>query len=297
MGSLAARVLQKAETNQAGDVVAAFPNSFYMKTTERELIFVTNRHLKSPITINVDATSNWGQLVKPHEAVSVRKNEIRIGESATIRVGDALTLYEQPPLARPLTPQISVTQESLLLASLILTIVDNRLSILDPSGIAHRGAIEFVQAGVIPLRQSVGEERFRDAARNVVGLGGGFTPSGDDMLGGFLATYNSVAQVIDRPRLLFRFDLLENKTSWISAKLLDYMQRQVLDEQVDRLIGAAVTGDTDTFITFVEALLPRGHTSGIDILVGTIFALSLTQDIVANTRNTEAFASRLGLRY
>jgi len=128
-----------------------------------------------------------------------------------------------------------------------------------------------------------------------VGLGGGFTPSGDDLLGGFLATYNSFAQQKGGQIVLLNFDLIESKTSWISAKLLDYMQRRVLDDQISELIRSAASSDTDSFIVALETLLPRGHTSGIDILVGVILALSLTYDIQSKTNETRAVADRLGL--
>jgi hypothetical protein len=92
------------------------------------------------------------------------------------------------------------------------------------------------------------------------------------------------------------FEALEGKTSWISAKLLDYMQHLVLDEKVDGLIASAVAGDGDAMILAVEALLPRGHTSGIDICVGAILALALMKDVAFATDETDRIIDRLGLR-
>lgn len=292
VGRLAAQALSGPGPRDIGEIVAAFPNSFYLKTRDHELIFVTNRELKSPITINLNSKADLVQIAKPSEVVSLLENEIRIGELGSIDLNGASS-YE-----RYLVPQVNqfaVARESLQLGSLILMIVDTHLSVLDPAGFAYSGALEFVSKGVVPFRRSGDAEHFCDAARKIVGLGGGFTPSGDDLLGGFLATYNSFAQQKGGQIVLLNFDLIESKTSWISAKLLDYMQRRVLDDQISELIRSAASSDTDSFIVALETLLPRGHTSGIDILVGVILALSLTYDIQSKTNETRAVADRLGL--
>jgi hypothetical protein len=290
IGSLAAQALLNAKSGILGEIVAAFPNSFYMKTANHELVFVTSRQLKSPITINLDSRTNLGQMVRPLDAVSLQENEIHVGESTSIDLSKAL------PYRQHLTPQIhqlAITRKTLHFGSLILMIIDNHLSVLDPSGFAHAGALEFVSDGVVPLRLSDDIKHFCDTARKIVGLGGGFTPSGDDLLGGFLATYNAYARDVDRESILLGFDFLESKTNWISAKLLDYMQRQVLDDQLGELIDSAASGDE--FIMALETLLPRGHTSGIDILVGVMLAFGLMMDITSRIDETATIAKRLGL--
>jgi len=291
MGSLAAHALTEAKSAVIGDIVAGFPNSFYVRTTSHELIFITNRQLKSPITVNLDSKTDLGGVVRPLEAVSFLGNEIRVGEFASIDLGGAQ--YGDDLV--PLNHSLMVNQDLLNLGSLILIIIDNNLSVLDPVGFAHAGASEFVSNGVLPFRESDDTMRFCDAAGKIVGLGGGFTPSGDDLLGGFLATYNSFAREIERQIVTLDFDFVEGKTSWISMKLLDYMQRRILDDQVRRLIGSAASGDIDRFIPDLETLLPRGHTSGIDILVGVILALSVAYDIERKTNETSNIVRRLGL--
>jgi hypothetical protein len=139
------------------------------------------------------------------------------------------------------------------------------------------------------------EQRFREITSTIVGLGSGFTPSGDDTLGGFLAVYNALAKAIQRHQIILDFAALQQRTSWISAKLLDYMQRLILDEQLSSMMEAAARGDSDSLILEAQTLLPRGHTSGIDIDTGAILALSLIRDIALHEEDTETIASRLGL--
>jgi hypothetical protein len=154
--------------------------------------------------------------------------------------------------------------------------------------------VEFVSGGAIPLRSS-NEAQFRKAAESLVGLGPGFTPSGDDVLGGFLAVHNSFTEGIGHQPILLDFDVLENKTNWISAKLLDYMQRLVLDQQMIRMIDSATSGKRDELVLAFESLLPRGHTSGIDIAVGAVLGLGVMRDIALRTKETETLAGKLDL--
>jgi len=167
--------------------------------------------------------------------------------------------------------------------------------VLDPGSLSHEGLARFVKEGVLALRDEGMEFGFREIALAIVGLGSGFTPSGDDTLGGFLATYNALAKAVERPQIILDFSTLQHRTGWISAKLLDYMQRLILDEQLFSVIEAIAKGDADSFILEVQTLLPRGHTSGIDIAVGIILALSITRDILLNEEESESIIARLAL--
>jgi hypothetical protein len=167
--------------------------------------------------------------------------------------------------------------------------------VLDQAGLAHVGAAKFVSNGVLAFRRSDDADALCRAAHGIVGLGMGFTPSGDDLLGGFLATYNSFAHIINHKTINLEFDALISRTGWISAKLLDYMQRQVLDDQVTTLIGSATAHNSDAFVLALETLLPRGHTSGIDILVGVLLALGIIHDLSEDVEITRNVANRLGL--
>jgi len=296
IGSLAAQALSGGSSEIVGHVVNTFPNSFYVKTVHGELVFATSRPLRSPITINLDSsTSNLDQMIKPLEPVHVHEKEIRIGADASIDLTGALSYHGQSDSASRLNPGFAEIGKTLRLVSFLIRILDTQQSVLDHHGLPYRGVVDFVSDGVIPARHSSLEIRFRQAALKIVGLGSGFTPSGDDVLGGFLATYNSLAEAVQRAPVFLDFALLQGKTSWISAKLLDHMQRLILDDQVRLMIDRAATADTDGLVLAVESLLPRGHTSGIDISAGAILALSLIRDIAFQKSETEMIAEALGL--
>ena len=195
----------------------------------------------------------------------------------------------------PIASKLTVNHNALGRVAFILGILNVNSSVLDTNGISHDQSRRFTRKAAVPLRESSNHEQFVGEALGLVGLGTGFTPSGDDLLGGFLATWNSLAGVVGRSKILLNFELLTNRTSWISAKLLDYMQRELLDSQVAHAIRSAALGDEGEFVLAVEALLPRGHTSGLDISTGMILATSLILDIENNTRLTETLLNQLGL--
>jgi len=294
IGSLAAQALRDADSEIIGQVLNTFPNSFYVKTLDGELLFVTNHPLKSPITVNVEDTSGLNQLVKPLDQVRLRGREINAGR-ASIDLQATSRYQSEAGQARRFSCGSTEIARSLRTASFLLRIVDTSQSVLDPRSFAHAGIAQFVDDGILPFRLPGMERHFHEAALKIVGLGSGFTPSGDDTLGGFLAAYNSLAPAIGRSLILLDFATLQNRSSWISARLLDYMQRLVLDEQVRSLIDSAARGDGDALILALETLLPRGHTSGVDISTGALLALVLIHDITFEEHQTEFIATSLGL--
>jgi len=295
IGSLALKALAAQDSAVSGQVVSTFSNSFYTKTGKDELVFFTNRALRSPITVNLDATNDLERLVKPLESLRVRGKEIRIGTDVIVELSAASLYQDRIEPASEHGPGFARIGPSLHVASWMLGIIETSQSVLDPHALTHSRIVEFVSDGVMPLRSPGTEERFLDAALKIVGLGLGFTPSGDDTLGGFLATYNLFARTIGRAPIILNARLLEERTTWISAKLLDYMQHLILDEQLQRLIESANSGDQDALVIALETLLPRGHTSGIDIAVGTILGLSLIRDVVLKKEETEIITRTLGL--
>jgi hypothetical protein len=246
------------------------------------------------MTVNLDSSPSLDRVVKPLDQAVLHGRGIRIAE-AVVDLREA-SLYRTPPsFPRQLGLNFDKMGKTLRIASFLLAIVDTSQSVLDPHGLAYERVVDFVSNGVMPLKRSNGERQFREAALNIIGLGSGFTPSGDDTLGGFLAAYNSLANVVGRRPVLFGFSLLQERTSWISAKLLDYMQRLIVDEQLYRLVDCAAGAEEDAVVLGFETLLPRGHTSGIDISVGAILALGLIRDIAFEKEGATVITSALGL--
>jgi hypothetical protein len=157
----------------------------------------------------------------------------------------------------------------------------------------HDSIRDFVRHGLLPLRNNGIPSEFAAAASKIIGLGPGFTPSGDDFLLGFLFIYNSLSPAIVRTPIYLEFKQLEERTNWISAKLVDYAQRLQVDDQLARVIQSMSNAHVDT-VTALEGVIPRGHTSGIDIAAGAVLGLSVTCNIALKQRTTETIAAKLG---
>jgi hypothetical protein len=292
IGQIACGALESLKPGFVGEIADSFSNSFYIRTTNDDLVFLTRGDLKSPITVNLDSIVDFEHSLEPLGPVFYDQAKLRVGDGLAINLSGASTQPSQPDLS---TLQIGQLRDALYIATTILGIVDTDESVLDNGSIAYHGAERFVLTGILSLRDSGDSEPFRKTVKQIVGLGGGFTPSGDDLLAGFLVTYNSLSRVVSRPKILIDFEFLKKSTSWISAKLLDYMQRGAFDDQVAHFIQSIGSANEDEFIIALESLLPRGHTSGVDIAVGSVLAVALLLDLANNGHETETIIHRLGL--
>ena len=290
VGSLLAPILITRAPRQIGEVTHVFPNSFYARVSNGELLFVTNRSLKSPVTINVESEAVFERLVKPREQIRVDGTEISVGTDISILLDGAASFASRVKWSN--APDLNSDRIGAVLReiAMILRIVDVEGSVLDARSLSHRAAAEFALKAPTSLRDS-NLSRFKGAAVSLAGVGSGFTPSGDDMLGGFLCAYNSLAETCGREKAVLGFEFLESKTTWTSAKLLDYMQRLVLDEQMIRI---ARFTEPDELVMAFESILSRGHTSGIDIAAGVVLGFGTMVDISSNGNGTETLSEILG---
>jgi hypothetical protein len=115
----------------------------------------------------------------------------------------------------------------------------------------------------------------------LIGAGGGFTPAGDDVVGGFAAAFNHAARVGGLREVVLPREELERRTVPESAALLEYAQRCLVDEEVENLILSAFGGKPGTFVQDLLRVAKRGHTSGLDTSVGVILAAAVTREMQA----------------
>ncbi len=292
LGPLAAQALNSDEESTIGQVIATFPNSFYVKTRENQLLFFTNQLIQSPITVNVEYSGSFTDIIKPHEQLYLHDRRLSTSNLSIEFACASKPTKDEVPV--DFNPHFLKLAEATILLSTILSVIETAGSVLDPDRLmVHDSIADFVKHGVLQLRTKGNHSEFEVAASNIIGLGTGFTPSGDDVLLGFLIVYNSLARAITRTPIYIELKQLVEKTSWISAKLVDYAQHLQVDDQLLRVIRSMSDEHGDT-VTALEALIPRGHTSGIDIATGAVLGLSVVCDIVLRQRTTESIAAKLG---
>jgi hypothetical protein len=291
IGLLAAQALNSGEDSTVGQVIATFPNSFYVRTRDDQLLFITNRPLRSPITVNIAYSGSFTDIVKPLELVYIHDG--RLCESNLSIEFTKSPVEEEKVLAHNNPPYSKLTEASMLLST-ILNVIENAGSVLDQNQQrVHDLVVDFVKYGILSLRNRGIPLEFAVAASKIIGLGPGFTPSGDDLLLGFLVIYNSLSQAIARNPIYLDFMQLAGRTNWISAKLVDYAQHLQVDDQLLYAVLSMSEEQRDT-VTALESLIPRGHTSGIDIATGAVLGLSVVCDVALKQKRTEDVAAKLG---
>lgn len=117
---------------------------------------------------------------------------------------------------------------------------------------------------------------------DLLGLGPGLTPSGDDLLCGLLSTLHfsrlpsSLSQAKVRLELLVKEEI-GRRTNTISGSFLRHYSDGLVDENTDDLITALSKGSLNQMDNAVERLCRIGHSSGTDIAIGVLVALKIME--------------------
>ena len=107
--------------------------------------------------------------------------------------------------------------------------------------------------------------RFDEGARLLVGLGEGLTPSGDDVLVGWLAALKV------RGREVPRLGSLKTATNAISASFLDAAERGLFASALLGFVKAL--SRRETLAPALDSLAAIGHSSGLDAALGVLSGL------------------------
>ncbi|KPL19385.1 MAG: hypothetical protein AMJ92_03635 [candidate division Zixibacteria bacterium SM23_81] len=118
--------------------------------------------------------------------------------------------------------------------------------------------------------------------RELIGLGTGQTPSGDDLLLGFIGTLSVVSRRVGGPEVedllrIIRRDLgvMKERTTFISGRLLSYACAGRISSPIISVVRAMLFGDAPDAHSSARALMRLGADSGSEILLGVLLALSL----------------------
>lgn len=125
------------------------------------------------------------------------------------------------------------------------------------------------------LAAAVGRgESGESEAASLLGLGPGLTPSGDDLLGGFLLTRAWLGHADARLRLLVRREATRATHPISAAKLLDAEAGDATVAET-RFLDGLFSGSMPRVLAATARLLRFGATSGADFALGALDALAL----------------------
>jgi hypothetical protein len=124
------------------------------------------------------------------------------------------------------------------------------------------------------------EDRLGLGFGKLIGLGTGMTPSGDDLLCGYIGTLSVVSRRVGGPDVedlleIFKHQLraMKERTTFVSGSLLSYASGGRVSSPVLSVVRALLFGKVSTARSAVDNLLRLGASSGADVLLGVLLAL------------------------
>ena len=137
-----------------------------------------------------------------------------------------------------------------------------------PMGQTLRRRVLDLAAALAPGRG--GEVRLRSAVAALAGLGPGLTPTGDDVLCGFLAAAGPSLAPVLAAAMAANLD----RTGPISARLMRVALQGFWPAPLARLAAALAGNAEPEALAALDALMRSGHSSGADLATGYLLGLS-----------------------
>ena len=292
-----------------GTVVNVFKKAVNIKTNEDKLLVISVGTVPSPITINIGPLMDWSSqdfsfnssfldFVQNSDQVHViRKsrsnNESRhVSNNVHIRVGNCIILVNKPihffenDILKLKVHKLEkfIDYRQLLFSVLRECAFSQKAGcLLNPDTTTEGLLPKFLSSiqedhGVIDIRSTMFPDKLSSCFLELCGRGPGFTPAGDDFVGGFLAILNWIRTSLKIgcpivPGLEYR-----KLTTWTSFKLMECNARGLVDIEVQDLINSIAKGDVIQYIDSIKLIAKRGHTSGIDFATGATVGLYFVID-------------------
>ena len=276
------------EPARPATVLAAFPTAVYLAPRGAAVVAVE--------ASDAVGLPNGLRLRRPAGGLAL--DEVPVGAAA--RVGDGRV--ELGDLVVVVDRWVDHTYTPAAVDPVVLA---GRLADLDAGVAAHDplpGRLVATAAGLVAALVAVGDVDVLAAdaaghARELVGLGAGLTPSGDDVLCGLLAGVHTLAPGLGAAGLRRRTERVgsavlidaEQRTTALSAALLGHAHRGELARPARGLLRAML-GRTP-LAPALAALLRVGHSSGRDLAAGLSLAAHVTLAVATGEHQPPA-ASR-----
>jgi len=300
-GALARRLLVVEGCH--GTVEAVLKNVVYLATASGELLWLSTDG-QVPHRRYVRISYGLPE-IEPGMSFSARDGVLRIGDDLRIEMTQAMCW--SPPWE---WPGAGLTREEarVRLGTLFAAVQH----VLEPSSeggflrlvagpswggteaVASHPYLDAASAAVERLRSACRERNLPDVLEvglELVGLGPGLTPAGDDFLGGLLFTllhlhHTSASLTIwDEERVAGFLAIARPFTGWISHTLLSDLARGHGPGPLHDLVGNVLSpAPAPALAACVDQLCRIGHSSGRDLLAGALAATWTTEVRNGGTR-------------
>lgn len=275
-----------------GVVHSVFQRSCNLLIGEKLIGIVANSLGNNPYSLVV-SDDFFAQDLEPGMAVKIEEKQVRIGSELVIRIDQAKIWNPELHFKISEAHQIYLKLEELLqkqkTQKSLLRIVRNKSGeFLFDDEYEQKIALKYLRFLKLFFAQEQNQQKLLEAASNLVGLGIGLTPSGDDFLAGIVGAFHCFAQPTRLDFVLCNA-IATSKTTAISNAILSAALRGWFCEKISELLLSLQSrrSDNNLLQNKLENVYEIGHSSGSDTLAGIYVALrniSLMTDAAPQNR-------------
>lgn len=281
IGVIAAEMLS---TENSGNVIGVTSKGVFLRAGD-SIAFITDAEYRSPFNLTLDYLDHSMDILQPGSKVILRPDELYFPEEhLTISTNEAEVWIPSSPVK---IKESNLTQSALVeecARSLLHKDPQKGFLFLvhPPSENEGKTVIQKTRNSVEKLISSFKKqdsETFKNAAKELLGSGGGLTPSGDDLLTGFFLYHTRYDRASNKERKYIRewhAEILREaytQTTTISANRLAAAGRGWSEELFLHVIDAIFDSSIRLNGRDLETLANFGHSSGVDTFTGIYFAV------------------------
>jgi hypothetical protein len=250
-----------SEGETIGETVKVFENTVYLKTGHDDLICLTSKDVKAPMNLNLNTPVDFLKL----DCVSKKVIRTPTGLKLETIVFDTKNSKIYPitknhEIKNGLQNRVLFSVDEINLLDTLGSILDNHSPFFNELSYSIRSISESTQKRDLM--------KLSNQLSGIVGLGNGFTPSGDDFIVGFLFCLNRILSSSNHKHGKF---VIMGNTNWASKKFIDYSQNGIVIEPLEVFVNFLLSGENEIKSSLMD-LIQVGKSSGIDASIGAIIA-------------------------
>lgn len=255
---------------------------FFAITDNNRVLFISHQTFKGPLTININGK------IPPHQALShdthllLFPNQIRFSQSALeIRINQKTHIWTPMILNKlDINLEALITRSNLIKREMISQLSNNKSNFSSRilRNMTNQDQAQENQTNINNNLKSALSSRNKvaiyESLSNLLGCGEGLTPSGDDLICGFLLAAHSWKEILFPSFALQKtigkiVEDAQKKTTTLSANLIACAASGSADERIIRCVKWLNSGDHSAAFIMKE-LLSYGSSSGLDNLAGML---------------------------
>ena len=250
-----------SEGETIGETVEVFENTVYLKTDHDDLICLTSKDVKAPMNLNLNTPVDFLKL----DCISKKAIRTPTGLKLETIVFDTKNSKIYPitknhEIKNGLQNRVLFSVDEINLLDTLGSILDNHSPFFNELSYSIRSISESTQKRDLM--------KLSNQLSSIVGLGNGFTPSGDDFIVGFLFCLNRILSSSNHKHGKF---VIMGNTNWASKKFIDYSQNGIVIEPLEVFVNFLLSGENEIKSSLMD-LIQVGKSSGIDASIGAIIA-------------------------